>query len=160
MAKWEGSKCFSQFHNIEITRKKRNLNGKALVEKYSRADLFSSLNSYIEENIDDFYVFVDNELDKLYGSEHSFYKVLYGNIKTAKEINDEFPEVVVEHVHCLNRYTLVHRAAMGKPQCTEHPPHFAAQWLMLWRLHLPCRHFHDPNSHCALLALSKNSLPS
>ena len=96
MAKWEGSKCFSQFHNLELIRKERNLNGKALVQKYSRADMFTSLNSYVEEHIDEFYVFVDNELAKLYGSDYSFYRVLYGSIKTVKEINEEFPDVIVD----------------------------------------------------------------
>ncbi|TLP80923.1 hypothetical protein [Maribacter sp. ACAM166] len=91
---WDVSKtCFSQVHNNEISHKKRHLNGKILVQKCFRP---TDLNSYILENIDDFYTFVDKEINELYGQEYSFYKAFFGCIKTSSEINKEFPKVRID----------------------------------------------------------------
>ena len=51
----------------------------------------SSLNRYIQNNIDEFYSFVDDKLESIYNEKFSLFHYLFGELKTIKEINHEFP---------------------------------------------------------------------
>lgn len=81
---------FSDIHQSELKIKKRFLTGKKLV---LRCYDISKLNDFIINNINEFFVFVDKELENLYENNYSFYKVLFDEIKTVNEINQEFPKV-------------------------------------------------------------------
>jgi hypothetical protein len=84
---------FSNIHKGELNQKQKVLNGKFLVNKCFK---ISEYNNYIIDNYNDFIKFVDSELDILYGQGYSFYEMLYGEIKSTKEINDEFPDVKID----------------------------------------------------------------
>ena len=86
---WDVSK-FSEIHNLELKTKTRKLTGEFLVK---RCYELSELNEFIIKNIKDFFVFVDNEIDKLYNNHYSFYQILFDEIKSTTEINNEFPKV-------------------------------------------------------------------
>jgi hypothetical protein len=97
MDEWLGGICFSEFHQIELYTKKRALNGKSLVQKTIRACSNEYvLNGYILDNIEEFYNFIDLQLNDLYSSNYSFYSVLFGNLKTIEEINNEFPNLQLD----------------------------------------------------------------
>lgn len=90
---WEYVPNFSIIHEDELKHKKRKLNGDFLVK---RCFDISKYNNYILENIKDFIKFIDNDLINLYGDKYSFYEVLFNQLKTIKEINDELPIIKVD----------------------------------------------------------------
>tara|TARA_B110000971_G_C20023488_1_gene507564 strand:- start:86 stop:1528 length:1443 start_codon:yes stop_codon:yes gene_type:complete len=79
---------FSRIHHSEIINKNRVLTGEILVKNCFKP---SELNDYILSNVNDFFDFVDKELMLMYNEKYSFFDVLYGEIKSVKMINDEFP---------------------------------------------------------------------
>lgn len=91
--KTETELFFSDIHNQELKQKKRVLDGKFLTNKCFK---ISEYNGYIIDNYSEFISFVDLEIDKLYEGNYSFYKSLFGEIKSTKEINNEFPKVKVD----------------------------------------------------------------
>lgn len=84
---------FSDIHNQELKQKKRVLDSKFLV---NRCYSISEYNHFTIDNFDEFISFVDSEIDKLYGKHYSFYQSLYGELKSTKEINNEFPKIKVD----------------------------------------------------------------
>ena len=84
---------FSDIHKNELIQKKRVLSGEFLTNKCFK---LSEYNGYIIDNYKEFISFVDLEIDNLYERNYSFYKSLYGEIKSTKEINNEFPKVKVD----------------------------------------------------------------
>jgi hypothetical protein len=80
---------FSNIHNLELKTKKRKLTGEFLVKRCYK---LSELNNFIIKNINEFFLFVDNELEILYDNHYSFYEVLFDEIKTTSSINNEFPK--------------------------------------------------------------------
>jgi len=80
---------FSDIHKNEIQKNRRILSGKFLFNKCFN---LSDYNSYIIDNYKEFISFVDLELNNLYGEKYSFYESLYNELKSIKEINDEFPK--------------------------------------------------------------------
>ena len=91
--KTETELFFSDIHNQELKQKKRVLDGKFLTNKCFK---ISEYNGYIIDNYSEFISFVDLEIDNLYEGNYSFYKSLYGQIKSTKEINKEFPKIKVD----------------------------------------------------------------
>jgi hypothetical protein len=90
---FESELFFSDIHNQELEQEKRVLNGKFLLNRCFR---ISEYNNFIIDNFNEFISFVDLEIEKIYGEKHSFYHSLYGEIKSTKEINKEFPKVKVD----------------------------------------------------------------
>ena len=84
---------FSDIHKNELIQKKKVLSGEFLINKCFK---LSEYNGYIIDNYKEFISFVDLEIDNLYEGNYSFYKSLYGEIKSTKEINNEFPKVKVD----------------------------------------------------------------
>lgn len=84
---------FSDIHNQELRQEKRVLNGKFLL---NRCFSISEYNNFIIDNFNEFISFVDLEIEKLYDGKYSFYHSLYGQLKSTKEINKEFPKVKVD----------------------------------------------------------------
>jgi hypothetical protein len=82
------SPSFSEIHELELKTQRRIIYGKNLVIKCVN---LSELNGFIIKNIDDFYLFIEGKLDAIYKDHFSFYYSLFGEVKTVKEINDEFP---------------------------------------------------------------------
>ncbi len=80
---------FSDIHKSEIKQKRRILSGKFLFNKCFN---LSDYNRYTIDNYKEFISFVDLELNNLYEQRYSFYESFYGELKTIKEINDEFPK--------------------------------------------------------------------
>ena len=76
-----------------MIQKKKVLSGEFLINKCFK---LSEYNGYIIDNYKEFISFVDLEIDNLYEGNYSFYKSLYGEIKSTKEINNEFPKVKVD----------------------------------------------------------------
>jgi hypothetical protein len=89
----ESELFFSDIHNQELKKEKRVLNGKFLL---NRCFSVSEYNNFIIDNFNEFISFVDLEIEKLYGEKYSFYHSLYGEIKSTKEINKEFPKLKVD----------------------------------------------------------------
>lgn len=83
------NKTFAEIHAEEIKYKKRVLTGEYLVKKCFTP---SELNTYITRNIDDFFAFIDNELNTLYGSNYSFFQAIYSESKSVSALNQEFPK--------------------------------------------------------------------
>lgn len=90
---WEWNDYFSEIHSKELESKKRFLTGKYLVKRCFEP---SEYNDYIIQNFDDFVLFVDSEIEKLYGEKYSFYDTLYNEIISVIEINNEFPKIKVD----------------------------------------------------------------
>ena len=90
---WESDLKFSDIHNEELLHKQRKLNGEFLIK---RCFDISKYNTFILENISDFIDFVDNDLTELYVNKYSFYEVIFDQLKTIKEINDEIPIIKVD----------------------------------------------------------------
>jgi hypothetical protein len=90
---WESVTFFCSIHNDELNNKQRKLNGEYLVK---RCFDISKYNNHIIENINDFIDFIDKDLDELYKDKYSFYDVLFDQLKTIKEINDELPTIKVD----------------------------------------------------------------
>jgi hypothetical protein len=86
ISKTSFSSNYSKIHELELRLKKRILTGEILVNRVT------GLNEYIENNISEYYNFIDNKLEKLYCGNYSFYNSLFGEIKTKSEINKEFPK--------------------------------------------------------------------
>jgi len=84
---------FSEIQRSELNQKQKFLNGKFLTTKCFK---LSEYNGYTIDNINEFISFVDLELNSLYGERYSFYESLYGEIKSIKEINGEFPKPKVD----------------------------------------------------------------
>lgn len=89
----ENELFFSDIHNQELKQKKRVLDGKFLV---NRCYYISEYNNFTIDNFNEFISFVDSEIEKLYGTNYSFYQTLYGELKSTKEINNEFPKVKID----------------------------------------------------------------
>lgn len=90
---WNFDEYFSDLHSKEIESKKKHLTGEYLVK---RCFNLSQYNQYIINNLVDFICFVDSYLDNLYQEKYSFYHVLFGEIKTLRQINKEFPTIKVD----------------------------------------------------------------
>ena len=88
--KWEVTDHFSTIHHREIESKKRCLESEFLVKKCYKPN---ELNDYITANINDFFEFVDLKLIELYQDKHSFFDVLFNEVKSINEINSEFPQI-------------------------------------------------------------------
>ena len=86
-------KYFSEVHKIELETRQRFLDGEYLVK---RCFNLSKYNNFIIENLNDFISFVDLDLISLYAEKYSFYHVLYNELKTIDEINNEFPKIKVD----------------------------------------------------------------
>tara|TARA_B100000989_G_C19511008_1_gene459049 strand:- start:69 stop:1979 length:1911 start_codon:yes stop_codon:yes gene_type:complete len=78
---------YSQLHELELKYKKRYFTGQRIVSNTG------SLNSYIQKNIDEYYMFIDNKLDELYDNKFSLFHSLFGDLKSVNEINGEFPKI-------------------------------------------------------------------
>ncbi len=91
--KTETELFFSDIHNQELEQEKRVLDGKFLL---NRCYNISEYNNFTIDNFNEFISFVDSEIEKLYGEQYSFYQSLYGELKSTKEINNEFPKVKVD----------------------------------------------------------------
>jgi hypothetical protein len=81
---------FSDIHHGELLFKQRKLNGEFLMK---RCFDISKYNSFILDNISDFIDFIDNDLTELYGSKYSFYELLFDQLKTVTDINEELPNI-------------------------------------------------------------------
>jgi hypothetical protein len=90
---WNFDDYFSDLHYKEIELKKKHLNGEYLVK---RCFTISQYNQYTIENIHDFIDFVDHYLIRLYGDKFSFYHVLFDELKSIHQINNEFPTLKVD----------------------------------------------------------------
>lgn len=90
---WGFDKFFSEIHIEELQFRKRGLTGDYLVK---RCFNLSHYNHYIIDNLSDFILFVDQELDSIYDGKFSFYHSLYGELKTLSELNSEFPTFSVD----------------------------------------------------------------
>lgn len=84
------SPYFSEIHELELELKKRVLFGKILTSKCVN---ISNLNEFIVKNINEFNDFIDKKLDEIYNEHYSFYYSLFGDLKSVKQINDEFPKM-------------------------------------------------------------------
>ena len=91
--KWEVTDFFSNIHHREIESKKRCLDSEFLVKRCYKPN---ELNDYITANINDFFEFVDLKLIELYQDKHSFFDVLFNEIKSIDEINNEFPQIKID----------------------------------------------------------------
>ncbi len=91
--KWNVTDFFSNIHLREIKSKKPSLNGEFLVKRCFKPN---ELNDYIISNINDFFDFVDLKLLELYQDKYSFYDVLFNEIKSTVEINNEFPQIKID----------------------------------------------------------------
>ena len=83
---WDVHTTFGTIHLEEISLNERKLKGKLLVQRIYQP---SELNNYTLENIEDFFQFVESELDIIYGDKTSFYEVLFDSKTTLKKINNE-----------------------------------------------------------------------
>ena len=90
---WTYNGFFSDIHKNELLHKKRFLTGDYLVK---RCFNFSDYNNYTITNIKEFIEFVDTQIELLYDTKFSFYDVLFNQIKTIQEINNEFPSLKVD----------------------------------------------------------------
>lgn len=90
---WNFDEYFSDLHTKEIELKKKHLTGEYLVK---RCFTISQYNQYTIENIHDFIDFVDHYLIRLYGDKFSFYHVLFDELKSIHQINNEFPTLKVD----------------------------------------------------------------
>jgi hypothetical protein len=77
---------FSKLHELELRLKKRQIKGKTIVGNGS------FLNEYIKKNLNEYYDFIDEKLDEIYGDNYSFFYALFGEIKSVDSINKEFPK--------------------------------------------------------------------
>jgi hypothetical protein len=84
---------FSKIHTQELNNKKRLLSGEFLVQKCFNP---SELNNYINENINEYYEFINKKLDELYQGKYSFYQALFNKIKTVNQLNNEFPVIKID----------------------------------------------------------------
>ena len=91
--KWEVTDFFSNIHHREIESKKRCLDSEFLVKRCYKPN---ELNGYITDNINDFFNFVDLKLIELYQDKYSFFDVLFNEIKSTEEINNEFPQIKID----------------------------------------------------------------
>jgi hypothetical protein len=90
---WEVTDHFSTIHHREIESKKRCLESEFLVKRCYKPN---ELNDYITANINDFFEFVDLKLNELYQDKHSFFDVLFNEVKSINEINSEFPQIKID----------------------------------------------------------------
>lgn len=93
---WINIPFFSTIHKEELKLKTRKLTGEMLVQRCYKP---SELNSYILENIEDFFSFVDQRLSELYGAKFSFYNSLYNEVKSLNKINQELPSIDLKRGH-------------------------------------------------------------
>jgi hypothetical protein len=91
--KWEVADFFSTIHLREIESKKRCLDSDFLVKRCYKPD---ELNDYITANINDFFEFVDLKLIELYQNKYSFFDVLFNEVKSIDDINNEFPQIKID----------------------------------------------------------------
>ena len=84
---------FSNIHTLETKNKSRGISGEMLVKNCFYPN---QLNHYTLENFNDFCLFIEDFLVKLYGKSSSFYEVLFEEQKTLEEINSEFPSIKVD----------------------------------------------------------------
>jgi len=77
---------FSKLHTKELETKKRQFTGKIILD-----GRVSSLNSFIQKNIEEYYTFLDKKMDELYSEKYSLFHTLFGELQTVKEIKSEFP---------------------------------------------------------------------
>jgi hypothetical protein len=90
---WKFDEYFSDFHVKELEHQKKHLTGEYLVK---RCYTLSQYNRYTIENIHDFIDFVDYYLNGWYGDKFSFYHVLFDELKSIHQINNEFPTFKVD----------------------------------------------------------------
>ena len=76
---------YSKIHEMELRLKKRQFYGETIVSNESL------LNDYIQKNIEEFYTFVDEKLNSIYGNNFSLFHSLFGELSTVEEINNQFP---------------------------------------------------------------------
>lgn len=91
--KWDVTDFFSNIHRREIESKKRCLDSGFLVKRCFKPN---ELNDYITANINDFFDFVELKLIELYEDKYSFFDVLFNEIKSIEEINNEFPQIKID----------------------------------------------------------------
>ena len=77
---------YSKIHELELRLKEKVLSGEMLVKRVN------GLNEYIQNNISEYYKFIDGKLDELYSGSYSFFNSLFGRLQTSTEINNEFPK--------------------------------------------------------------------
>lgn len=80
---------FSTIHDVEHNLETRVLNASSLFNNFG---LKSELNQFIQENINDFSIFIDKKIEDLYNNNHSFFYSLFSKNKDIKSINKEFPK--------------------------------------------------------------------
>ena len=93
--KWDVSDFFSDIHHREIQSKNRCLDSDFLVKRCYKPN---ELNDYITANINDFFSFVDLKLIDLYRDKYSFFDVLFNEVKSIDEINNEFPQIDIYNI--------------------------------------------------------------
>jgi hypothetical protein len=91
--KWDVTTFFSNIHHREIESKKRCLDSDFLVKRCYKPN---ELNDYITANINDFFEFVDLKLIELYQDKYSFFDVLFNEVKSIDELNNEFPQIKID----------------------------------------------------------------
>jgi hypothetical protein len=91
--KWYVTDYFSNIHQREIESKKRCLDSNFLVK---RCYMPNELNGYTTDNINDFFNFVDLKLIELYRDKYSFFDVIFNEVKSIEEINNEFPQIKID----------------------------------------------------------------
>tara|TARA_B110001452_G_scaffold264724_1_gene268197 strand:- start:57 stop:1751 length:1695 start_codon:yes stop_codon:yes gene_type:complete len=76
---YELTMTMSNILSLEIKLKKRLLTGKRIVQNTE-----SGLNDFIQQNITEYYSFINDVLDELYGTNYSLIHSLFGKSKTQK----------------------------------------------------------------------------
>lgn len=84
---------FSDVHTTELKSGKRALTGEFVVKKCFNP---SELNSYVVDNIIDFFSFVEEELSSIYGDNYSFFDSLFRSKKNVVELNQELPTLKID----------------------------------------------------------------